>query len=209
VPRRTVDWYIGADVREVCLLRLKGYLHRLPWTWTRQILPKRRCLHTSTYRVISEDKRPCPQRLQVFYFTTKVNILFIRYFYVKIWTALPSILFIKLTSLTNILTNNEKKSEFFTKQEFSNFFITNLMHKILIYLYIIHLLKFSTCFEHYSAHLQEVYFVIVYMQPLVSSLSAGDCLVHRLRMNFFLNRCTRQSPAESDDTTDCIYTITT
>ena len=54
------------------------------------------------------------------------------------------------------------------------------MHKILVYLYIIHLSKSSTCFEHYPAHLQEVYVVIVYMQPLVSSLSAGDCLVHRL-----------------------------
>jgi hypothetical protein len=57
--------------------------------------------------------------------------------------------------------------------------ISNLMYKILIYLYIIHLLKSSTCFEHYPAHLQEVYVVIVYMQPLVSSLSAGDCPVHR------------------------------
>jgi len=54
------------------------------------------------------------------------------------------------------------------------------MHKILIYLHIIHLLKSCTCFEHYPAHLQEVYIVIVYMQPLVSPLSAGDCLVHRL-----------------------------
>ena len=35
------------------------------------------------------------------------------------------------------------------------------------YLDIIHLLKSSTCFEHYPAHLQEVYVVIVYMQPLV------------------------------------------
>ena len=65
--------------------------------------------------------------------------------------------------------------------------ISNLMHKILIYLHIIHLLKSCTCFEHYPAHLQEVYVIIVYMQPLVSSLSAGDCLVHRLRKN----RCTR------------------
>jgi hypothetical protein len=48
--------------------------------------------------------------------------------------------------------------------------ISNLMHKILIYLHIIHLLKSSTCFEHYTAYLQEVYVVIVYMQPLVSSL---------------------------------------
>jgi len=50
-------------------------------------------------------------------------------------------------------------------------------------IYIIHLLKSSTCFEHCPAHLQEVYVVIVYMQPLVSSLSAGDCRVHRLRKN--------------------------
>jgi hypothetical protein len=48
----------------------------------------------------------------------------------------------------------------------------------------------------------------IYMQPLVSSLSAGDCPVHRLRKNF-LNRCTRQSPAESDDTRGCIYTTKT
>jgi len=45
------------------------------------------------------------------------------------------------------------------------------------------LLKSSTCFEHYPAHLQEVYVVTVYMQPLVSSLPAGDCPVHRLRKN--------------------------
>jgi len=62
---------------------------------------------------------------------------------------------------------------------------------LFIYLYIIHLLKSSTCFEHYPARLQEVYVVIVYMQPLVSSLSAGDCPV--------------QSPAESDDTRGRIY----
>jgi hypothetical protein len=43
------------------------------------------------------------------------------------------------------------------------------MHKILIYLHIIYLLKSSTCLEHYPAHLQEIYVVIVYMQPLVSS----------------------------------------
>jgi hypothetical protein len=55
------------------------------------------------------------------------------------------------------------------------------MHKILVYLHIIHLLNSSTYFEHYPAHHQEVYVVIVYMQLLVSSLCAGDCLVHRLR----------------------------
>ena len=55
-----------------------------------------------------------------------------------------------------------------------------------IYLRIIPLLKSSTCFEHYPAHLQEVYVVIVYMQPLVSSLSADDCPVHRLRSSFLI-----------------------
>jgi hypothetical protein len=55
------------------------------------------------------------------------------------------------------------------------------MHKILIYLHIVHLLKSSTLFEHYPAHLQKVYVVIVYMQPLVLSLSAGDCPVQRLK----------------------------
>jgi hypothetical protein len=41
-------------------------------------------------------------------------------------------------------------------------------------------------FRAYPAHLQEVHVAVVYMQPLVSSLSAGDCLVHRLRKSFFL-----------------------
>jgi len=58
--------------------------------------------------------------------------------------------------------------------------ISSLMQKNLIYVRIMYLLKSSTCFEHYPAHPQEVYVVNVYMQPLVSSLSAGDCLVHRL-----------------------------
>jgi hypothetical protein len=57
----------------------------------------------------------------------------------------------------------------------------------------------------FRAHLQEVYVVVVYTQPLVSSLSAGDCPVHRLRKEFVINRCTGQSPAESDDTRGCIY----
>ena len=38
----------------------------------------------------------------------------------------------------------------------------------------------------YPAHLQEFHVVIVYMQSLVSSLSTGDCLVHRLRKSSFL-----------------------
>ena len=51
------------------------------------------------------------------------------------------------------------------------------MHKILTYLRIIYLLKSSTCFEHYPAHLQEVYVATVYIQPLISAFPAGDCLV--------------------------------
>jgi len=42
-------------------------------------------------------------------------------------------------------------------------------------------------FQRCPVHLQEVYVVIVYMQSLVSSLSAGDCLVHRLRKSSFLS----------------------
>jgi hypothetical protein len=58
------------------------------------------------------------------------------------------------------------------------------------------------------AHHQEVHVVIVYVQPLVSSLSAGDGPVHQLKKDF-LKRCTRHSPAVSDDTRGCTYTITT
>jgi hypothetical protein len=46
--------------------------------------------------------------------------------------------------------------------------ILQLDAQTLIYLHIIHLLKSFTYFEHYPAHLQEVYVVIVYMQRLVS-----------------------------------------
>ena len=67
------------------------------------------------------------------------------------------------------------------------------MHKILVYLHIIHLLKSSTCFEHCPVHLQ-VYVVIVYMQPLVSSLSAGDCTVHRLKELSFLTGAQYSQP---------------
>jgi hypothetical protein len=62
-------------------------------------------------------------------------------------------------------------------------------------------------FRALPVHLQEVYVVIVYMQPLVSSPSASDCPVHRLRNEFFFNRCSRQSPAESDDTRGCNHTV--
>ena len=41
-------------------------------------------------------------------------------------------------------------------------------------------------FRAYPAHFQEVHFAIVNMRSLVSSLSVGDCLVHRLRKGSFL-----------------------
>jgi hypothetical protein len=56
-------------------------------------------------------------------------------------------------------------------------------------------------FRAQSAHHQEVNDANVHMQPLVSSLSAGDCLVQPL------SGCTRQSLAKSDDTRGCICTI--
>jgi hypothetical protein len=46
-------------------------------------------------------------------------------------------------------------------------------------------------------------------QANARNMSASDCLVNRLRNNFFLNRYTGQSPADSDDTRGCMYTITT
>jgi hypothetical protein len=54
------------------------------------------------------------------------------------------------------------------------------MHKILIYLHTIHLLKSSTYFDHYPAHLQEVYVVIVYIQPLSFLTGAQDSHLHRV-----------------------------
>jgi hypothetical protein len=64
-------------------------------------------------------------------------------------------------------------------------------------------------FRGYPAHLQEVYVVIVYMQSLVSSLSAYDCLVHRLRKKerkkeqFFLNPFVTSGTCNSHLQPDC------
>ena len=66
-----------------------------------------------------------------------------------------------------MLSRPDKRQGVKVEIKIGNIFVTNLMHKILVYLHIIHLLKSSTCFEHYPAHLREVYVVIVYMQPLV------------------------------------------
>jgi len=47
---------------------------------------------------------------------------------------------------------------------------------------LIHLLYSSTCFEHYYAHLQEDDCIST-ASGIVSSLSLGDCSVHRLNIN--------------------------
>ena len=74
------------------------------------------------------------------------------------------------------------------------FFFTNLMYKFFI---LIHLLHSSTCFEHYCAHLHRT---IVLVHDLVSSLSLGDCSVHRLREESSRNFCTEQFLKQNDDT---------
>ena len=48
--------------------------------------------------------------------------------------------------------------------------------------------------------------IIEIVQHLVSSLSLGDCSVHRLREDS-RNLCTERSPKESDDTRCCTNTI--
>jgi len=47
---------------------------------------------------------------------------------------------------------------------------------------------------------------ILLVQHLVSSLTLGDCSVHRLRAES-RNLCTEQSPKVSDDTRCCTNTI--
>jgi len=56
-------------------------------------------------------------------------------------------------------------------------------------------------FRASSAHLQEVNDVdCTHMQPLVFSFSAGGHLVH-----VHLHKCTRQPPAENENTRGCIH----
>ena len=47
---------------------------------------------------------------------------------------------------------------------------------------------------------------IVLVQHVVSSISLGDCSVHRLREDSH-NLCTEQSPKDIDDTRCCANTI--
>jgi hypothetical protein len=75
-----------------------------------------------------------------------------------------------------------------------------IKHKILIYLYIIHLLKSSTCFEHCPAHLQEVYVVIAYIIiifNLCTPAFKAYCAIWVGRFNFRHQASPRLSPRES------------
>jgi hypothetical protein len=55
------------------------------------------------------------------------------------------------------------------------------MHKILIYLHIIYLLKFSTCFNHHTAHLQEVW-VVFLSYPVHRTVTCRDLRYQRLHI---------------------------
>ena len=55
-------------------------------------------------------------------------------------------------------------------------------------------LQIDTQNSYLFTYLQDVYVVIVYMQPLVSSLSAGDCTVHRLKELSFLTGAQYSQP---------------
>ena len=73
---------------------------------------------------------------------------------------------------TSVMTNNRSTLLAYCTLVVEPWLISNLMHKIIIYLHIIHLLKSSTCFEHYSAHLQEVNVVIV-----VTGISGSKAMI--------------------------------
>ena len=61
-------------------------------------------------------------------------------------------------------------------------------------------------FRASSAHPQEVSVVnCTCMQPLVFSFSAGGRLVHLLRGESPLSKCTRWPPAENENTRGCIH----
>jgi hypothetical protein len=62
-------------------------------------------------------------------------------------------------------------------------------------------------FRAYPAHLQEVHFATVYMRSLVSSLSAGDCLVHRLRKNCSLSPVGFRSPDRPTEEAQPLYRL--
>jgi len=76
-------------------------------------------------------------------------------------------------------------------------FFTNLMHIRILYSY-----AFIYTPLHVSSTIVFIFRrTIVLVQHLVSSLSLGDCSVHRLREDSHTrNLCTEQSPKESGDT---------
>jgi len=76
------------------------------------------------------------------------------------------------------------------------------------FLYKLYKIKFLYMFRASSAHLQEVNDVnCTCMQPLVFSFSTGGLLVHLLRGDCSLpfSKCTRQPPAQNENTRGCIH----
>jgi hypothetical protein len=68
-------------------------------------------------------------------------------------------------------------------------------------------IKIVYMFRAIPVHLQEVYVVIVYMQPLESSLSAGDCPVHRLRKNCSILPGAQQSHLQRVTIAEAAYRV--
>ena len=101
------------------------------------------------------------------------------------------------------------------KWKFLNFKkVVNTFPTIMIVFFFIKLIhKFFILIHYTPVHVSSTIVLIfrrtiVLTQHLVSSLSLGDCSVHRLRADeSSRNLCTEQSPRDSDDTRCCVNTI--
>jgi len=76
--------------------------------------------------------------------------------------------------------------------------------QILIYLYIEHLLKSSTCFEHYPAHLQEVY-----ASGIVTLCRSLSCAPVKKELSFLTGTQDSHLQRVTIPEAAYIYTITT
>jgi len=99
------------------------------------------------------------------------NVLYV----VSVADCSHKITFMSVTTLTSFLHSIHLRESGKRNSGFSQF--STWCTKFFIYFYIIHLLKSSTCFEQYTCSSSGG--LIVSMQHLVSSLSVGDCPVHR------------------------------
>ena len=108
------------------------------------------------------------------------------------------------TTLQNAYINKKKTLLFFLR--FGRPCIVVLIPTWYKVLYKLHKIKFLYMFRSLSAHLQEVNDVnCTCLQPLVFSFSASGGLVHLLRGDSPLSKCTRRPPAENENTRGCIH----